>query len=57
MHILLSFMSSTAKMVFSVGTEGGTKAGALDLALKIIHTNSCPKIVTLHNPIYTNMLL
>lgn len=56
-HFLVFSISSTTKMIFSVGTEGGTKAWALDLTLKIIHTNSCPKIVTLHNPMYTNMLL
>lgn len=55
-HFLLSYISTTAKMVFSEGT-GGTKVGALDLTLKIIHTNSRPKTVTLHNPIYTNLLL
>lgn len=55
MYFLLSYISNTAKITLSIRTEGGTRVGVLDLTLAIIHTNSCPRILTLHNPIYTNM--
>lgn len=57
MYFLLSYISNTAKITLSIRTEGGTRVGVLDLTLAIIHTNSCPRILTLHNPIYTNMFL
>lgn len=56
-HFLLSYIASPAKITLAIRTEEGTKVGVLDLTLAIIHTNSCPRILALHNPIYTNMFL
>lgn len=56
-HFMLSYISSTAKITLPIRTQGGTRVGVFDLTLAIIHTNSCPRILTLHNPIYTNMFL
>lgn len=56
-HFLVFYISSTTKMIFSVGPEGGTKAWALDLTLKIIHTNSCPIIWCIQTCYSSHMLL
>lgn len=32
-------------MIFTVGAEGATKVGALDLTLKKIYTNVCSKLL------------